>query len=280
VRNFSIGPLGEHMNISVFRNDKFIIAVETPAGKFKLFQILCGRDGSIFVPFPYYKHSSAQLSEETMEGGRKFPSDLSVTGPLTMHRVKYTHHVDGEAHFSQDGKILTKIRRRANSLPSHGGHIFTVQLQGLDDFQRVKDSDLTKKDRVVVCMRLDADPTSLKLVAHLYQVSELAQRMWSPADCGPWIRVVRDQRIYAAAILAVGDNASPMSRLLMLSFEVVPSVFPNQPSGFSFIGAFDAPETALDHTKDTSFLVLISPAANLPEATQRFGAVDLPGSDF
>jgi hypothetical protein len=267
------------MNIRVFRNDKFIIAVETPAGKFKLFQILCARDGTIFVPFPYYKHSSAQLSEETIEGGRKFPSDLSVSGPLTMHRVKYTHHVDGEAHFSQDGKILTKIRRRANSLPSHGGHIFTVQLQGLADFQKVKDSDLAKKDRAVICMRLESEPTSLKLVGHVYSASELSQRMSFPVDCGPWIRVVRDQHAYAAAILAVGDSENPTDRLLTLSFEKVPSVFPNQPSGFSFIGGFDAPETAFDHTRDTSFLVLISPAANLPEATQRFGTVDLYGAD-
>lgn len=196
-----------------------------------------------------------------------------------MHRVKYSHHVDGEAHFSQDGKILTKIRRRANSLPSHGGHIFTVQLQGLTDFQKVKDTDLAKKDRVVVSMRWESEPTSLKLVAHLYSASELSQRMSSPVACGPWILVVRDKHSYAAAILAVGDSANPTSRLLTLSFEEVPSVFPNQPSGFSFIGGFDAPETAFDHTKDTSFLVLISPVANLPEATQRFGTVDLRGAD-
>ncbi len=64
----------------------------------------------------------------------------------------------------------------------------------------------------------------------------------------------------------------PTSRILTLSFEEVPAVFPNQPSGFSFIGGFDAPETAFDHDKDTSFLVLLSPAA---EAAKQFGSVDL-----
>src|SRR5260370_16845276 len=105
------------MNLSVLRSEKFVVALETPSGKFKLFQILCGRDGSLFVPFPYYKHSSAQLSEQTMEGGRKYPSDLTVTGPLTMHRVKYTHHAYPEPHFSPNAKILTKFRRTANSPP-------------------------------------------------------------------------------------------------------------------------------------------------------------------
>jgi hypothetical protein len=260
------------MNLHVLKSEKFVIAVETPSGKFKLFQILCGRDGSLFVPFPYYKHSSAQLSEETMEGRRKYPSDLSVTGPLTMHRVKYTHHADGEAHFSQDGKILTKIRRRANSLPAYSGHIFTVQLQGLSDFQPLKERDLTKSGRQVVGMRLPSEPASLKLVAHLYSAAELVKRMPFPADSGPWIPVIRDQKTYAAALLAVGDNANPTSRILTLSFEEIPAVFPNQSSGFSFIGGFDAPATAFDHNKDTSFLVLLSPA---PEATQQFGSVDL-----
>ena len=260
------------MNLNVLRSQKFVIAVETPSGKFKLFQILCGRAGSLFVPFPYYKHSSAQLSEETMEGGRKYPSDLSVTGPLTMHRVKYTHHADGEAHFSQDGKIHTKIRRRANSLPTYGGHIFTVQLQGLSDFQPLKERDLTTSGRQVVCMRLPSEPASLKLVAHLYSADELVTRMAFSTDCGPWVPVIRDQKAYAAALLAVGDNANLTSRILMLSFEEVPAVFPNQPSGFSLIGGFDAPATAFDHNKDTSFLVLLSPA---PEATQQFGCVDL-----
>jgi hypothetical protein len=93
-----------------------------------------------------------------------------------------------------------------------------------------------------------------------------------PTDCGPWIRVIRDQKAYAAAFLAVGDNANPTNRILTLSFEEVPAVFPNQPSGFSFIGGFDARETAFDHDKDTSFLVLLSPAT---EAARQFGSVDL-----
>jgi hypothetical protein len=265
-----------HMNLSVLKSEKFVIAVEAPSGKFKLFQIVCGRDGSIFVPFPYYKHSSAQLTERTLNGGQKYPSDLNVAGPLTMHHVKYTHHMDGEAHFSQHGKILTKIRRRANSLQAYSGHLFTVQLQGLSDFEQVKDGDLHKSGRLLVCGRLPSEPASLKLVAHVYSAAELAQRMVSRDDSGPWIRTVRDQKEYAAALLAVGDNANPTARILTLSFEDIPTVFLNQPSGFCFLGGFDAPETAFDHTQDTSFLVLLSPAGDDPSAIARqFGSVDL-----
>src|SRR5439155_17026711 len=142
------------MNLTVVKKEIVVIAVETPSGTFKLFQIVCRRDGSIFVPFPYYKNSSAQLIEGTLIGGQQYPSDLNVSGPLTTHRVKYTHHADGEAHFSQDGKILTRVRRRANPLQSYSGHLFTVQLQGLSDFQLAKDRDLRKHGRGLVFLRL------------------------------------------------------------------------------------------------------------------------------
>jgi hypothetical protein len=270
------------VSLRVFKSERFVIAVETPAGRFKLFQIVCANDGSIFVPFPYYSCSSAQLTERTLEGGLKYPSDVNVSGPLTTHHVKYTHHLDGEAHFSQDGKILTKIRRQANSLGVYQGHLFTIQLQGLSDFEQVKARDLTKKGRQLISVRLAVEPTSLKFVAHLYSAEEIVRRTFSPmqpgalADVGPWIPVIRDDKAYTAALLAVGDRTAPSARILTLSLEEIPTVFANQPSGFCFIGGFDAPATAFDHNKDTSFLVLLSPPGSDPEVmAKQFGSLDL-----
>jgi hypothetical protein len=264
------------MNLKVLKSEKFVIAVETPFGQFKLFQIVCQKDGSILVPFPYYKCSSAQLTERTLKGGLKYPSDLNVAGPLTTHHVKYTHHMDGEAHFSQDGKILTRVRRRATSLQACRGHLFTVQLQGLTDFEQVKDRDFNKKGRQLVCMRFAAEPTSLKLVANLYPAAELLQRSVLGEDAGPWIRVIRDQKEFGAAILAVVDSTDALGCFLTLSFEEIPAVFANQPSGFCFIGGFDAPEKAFDHNEDTSFLVLLSPpGSDSSEMVKQFGSLDL-----
>jgi hypothetical protein len=63
---------------------------------------------------------------------------------------------------------------------------------------------------------------------------------------------------------------------LTLSFEEIPKVFDSQPSGFCFIGGFDAPTTAFDHNQDTSFLVLLSPPGSDSEMTVReFGSLDL-----
>lgn len=263
------------MELGVLASKQFVIAVETPSGRFKLFQIICRPDGSIFVPLPYYKHSSAQLFTGTLNRGRAYPSDLPVGGPLTMNRVKYAHHVDGEAHFSQAGKILTRVRRRANSLHAYSGHIFTVQVQGLSDFEIARTTDLNRAGKLLVYLRLDSEPTSLKLVAHLYPADELARRMAFPMDAGTWIRVVRDGKPYAAVLLAAGDANNKLARILTLSFEEIPQVFTDQPSGFSFMGGFDRPERAFDHDQETSFLMLISPAGDPDEVLRKFGSVDL-----
>jgi hypothetical protein len=52
----------------------------------------------------------------------------------TTHRIKYVHHVDGRAHFSQDRKIYTRIVNQARRLDEDIPHMFTMSLQGIDQF--------------------------------------------------------------------------------------------------------------------------------------------------
>ena len=261
------------MKLNVIRTKKAVVAVETPSGKYKLFQILFRPDGSILVPFPYFAHSSAQLAEGTLKAGQTYPVNYTVKGKVTLHRVKYTHHSDGEAHFSQDGKILTRIRKRANPLHTHIGHLFTVQLQGLSDFQRVQDRDLRANDRKIVCASFGSEPASLKLLAYLYAGPDFLRRTKLRSDAGPWVATAKDGKLLLSILFALDDSAN---RVLALTFEEIPSTFPNQPSGLSFIGGFDAPEIALDHKRDTTFLVLLSPAGLDPSlAAAEFGSVDL-----
>lgn len=144
------------MKLTLLTSEMFVIGVETPSGEFKSFQINCKCDGSILVPFPHYKkYSPAQLIKGTLRAGRGIGEDLSVWGSVTAHRMKYTHHVGGEAHFSQDGKILTRIRNNANLLPSYEGHMFTIQLQGLQDLKRQTERDTRDRRKTVDSLRFE-----------------------------------------------------------------------------------------------------------------------------
>ena len=47
-----------------------------------------------------------------------------MDGKTTTQKVKYTHHPDGEANFSEDGKIYTEIRSSACPFVDMEGHFF------------------------------------------------------------------------------------------------------------------------------------------------------------
>jgi hypothetical protein len=94
------------------------------------------KDGSLFVSFPYFAHSAGLLSIATLSAGRMADTiNLQPCGKCASHLVKYAHHPDGEAHFSQDGKVISMIRRRSIPLRSFHGHFFTLLVQGLHKFR-------------------------------------------------------------------------------------------------------------------------------------------------
>jgi hypothetical protein len=148
----------------------------------------------------------------------------------------------------------------------------------LADFEQVKDRDLRKSDRAVVSLRFDPEPPCLKIVAHLYSIAEISRRLVISGNAGPWIRTKDGQKDRASVMFAAGIKASTgeVNRILLITYEEIPAIFANQPSGFVFFGGFDSPQIAFDHGKDTSFLMLLSPPGeNAADIVKKFGTVDL-----
>jgi hypothetical protein len=103
----------------------------------KLFQVQFAHDG-FFVHFPYHPKSPGIL----LRGGSPFRTGIDTTelGRVTAHQVKYTHHVDGECHFSQDNKIYTAVRNPGRNLlmPDDGNPVFIGEFTGLEFFDETK----------------------------------------------------------------------------------------------------------------------------------------------
>ncbi|NMB74335.1 MAG: hypothetical protein GYA21_04310 [Myxococcales bacterium] len=90
----------------------------------------------------------------------------------TVNKVKYSHHPDGRAHFSQHGKVKTSIINPDSMRlddPS-GGHLFTLRVQGLFDFEPVSEKDLrvsvSKRQLLQICPA--HLPRALRVICHLY----------------------------------------------------------------------------------------------------------------
>jgi hypothetical protein len=119
--------MARNIAIECFRSDSVVVRTKKGSDVRKIFSISFSKsDGSLFVSLPYFTTSKGLLSIGTLHAGQDGgPVDLKPHGKVSSHHVKYAHHVDGEAHFSQDGKILTRI---SEGNQSHFGAIKDTSL--------------------------------------------------------------------------------------------------------------------------------------------------------
>jgi hypothetical protein len=272
--------------INCWRSKQTVIQVKVKTDVRNLLSLsFSKKDGSIFVSFPYFSHTSGVLSVVTLEKGEH--TDVQVNlgqsgrGKCTSHLVKYAHHPDGEAHFSQAGKVFTHIRRRSVPLKSVRGHIFTAYAQGLHGFSaanRSKDLAGPSHRRVNLTFDLgDQAPGAIKIVARLYQASLFANMLVGaiPESMGPIIPL-RD------------DNGSPMNGFcignpydtadqtaVVITCLPIPRLNPTREMVMMFIGGFDPLEQAATPDQPTSFLALQYPADNFDELRAMLGSVDI-----
>jgi hypothetical protein len=242
-------------------------------------------DGSLFVQFPYYRHTDGLLAAVTLEAHGS-TLDLTHGGRITSHLVKYAHHPDGEAHFSQTGKVVTRVRRRATPLDEIDGHCFTIHVHGLEGFapldRALFDVPWTRKRTIISFLFESGRPEAVKIVGRLHGADALlstATRGLSPAPAviGPVVATEDSQGQLISAFLVSTLSGQPGDRrVLMLECESVP--VPGENVGgplLVFLGGFDPPAIALNQSLATSMLALQYPAADVAELRHRLGSIDI-----
>ncbi len=168
-------------------SERFIVCIKVVGKNIKkMFQIIFSKnDGSVFINFPYYKHPNGLVSIVTLKSGTKYPtsSQLTTGGKITSHLVKYTHHPDGNVHFSQDKKVLTKIKKESVPLKNIHGHFFTIMLQGVRDYTETKSNNdysysKTKTQRLRHFYSIKSEGLSaLKFVGRYYNQNKIAHQI-------------------------------------------------------------------------------------------------------
>jgi hypothetical protein len=113
--------LPQRVTIDRVQSSTIVLQAVAATIRRNIFQIMFLRDGSLIVNFPYGRHSKGLLSICNIPAGQATAQiSLVQQGKCTSHKIKYTHHRDGRAHFSQDGKISTAgVRFRDDPCP-HG----------------------------------------------------------------------------------------------------------------------------------------------------------------
>jgi hypothetical protein len=267
-----------HFDLKAYKADRVVIAVQSGSMRKKILQInFKSRDGSVFVSVPYAKLGTGRVGIIECPPGDPGSLSFGKNFPITCHSVKYSHHPDGEAHFSLDGKVFTQIRRKAVPLTAAEGHIFTVMVQGLDRFEDLTDKDVATPKRGIVHMPLHEGPIeALKFVGHLYSTTHFAKRLSSPQMDSPFIPLITScGKRMVGVVLATRLRQRNLEYLLIVSVEPTITIAKYSDLYVSLMGGFDPPNVAFDHGRPTSFLIMMYPEVrDSEELRNSVGSID------
>jgi hypothetical protein len=262
--------------VAAVRSQHVVCVVKVSELRAKAFQIGFDEDGSLFIHFPYFQHRTGILSSSEIPatGERKADVNIEHAGKVTSHRVKYSHHPDGRAHFSQDGKIFTAIKRQSISLDTQNGHMFTLYIQGLhalDVAKTAKDAEAISLNRSVIDFQIEPTAEAIKFVGRWLDINKL--RVSEPnVTVGRRLTMVDPDGVRTDAILIASPHAN-VKHVLAITCVAIPSLGPD-PEVFLFHGGFDAPKTMTDPTKEAGFLAFLYPLSEAANVRQRLGSVD------
>jgi hypothetical protein len=264
-----------HMEVKAFLSEHIVVTVQADGHRHKIFQLMFGKDGSMYASFPYFAHTNGLLAEVTVHGppGSVSQIDLANTGKVASHLVKYSHHPDGEAHFSQHGKVFTAIRRRSVPLNEQDGHLFTIFIQGLRAYESVgttKERKTSNKRTTLTFEVRDRFPKAIRIIGRWYWIEDLHVDP-RPPTFGPQVDAVEADGIGHKAFIV--GNPHDKKHVLVLTCIPQPPIGPDREL-MMFLGGFDPPSTIANPRKPTSFLSFLYPPDNFEDLKQRLGCID------
>lgn len=258
-------------NIDAVRAERVVCTVRTGQLRVKAFQIVFHKDGSFFISFPYFRHRTGLLSISSIpaNGLRESQVNLELGGKVTSHLVKYSHHVDGRAHFSQDGKIFTTIKRQSVALEKQDGHIFSLWVQGLSALDPAH-GELQSTKRAAIEFAMEP-PEAVKFVGRWFDVNSM--RFSNPTSTiGPVVPGSDSGGNQPDQIFTAGPYAT-VHHVLAISCVPIPSLGP-EPEIFLFCGGFSSREVMTDVGKGAGFLAFLYPISDSERLRERLGSVD------
>jgi hypothetical protein len=258
-------------NVDAIRAERIVCTVRTGLLRVKAFQIVFHKDGSFFISFPYFRHRTGLLSISSIpgNGSRQSQVNLEHGGKVTSHLVKYSHHVDGRAHFSQDGKIFTAIKRQSIALDKQHGHLFSLMIQGLSALDLAKD-ELQSTKRATIEFAIEPH-AAIKFVGRWFDVSDM--RFSNPTlTIGPVVPGLDPDGNRTDQIFTASPYAN-LRHVLAISCVPILALGP-EPEIFLFYGGFSSHETMTDPTQEGGFLAFVYPVVDAERLRERLGSVD------
>ena len=258
--------------------NKATICVGTPLAVHKVLQLTFTGNG-IFVQSPYFRRCSGIASrvEITPTAGPPYRFQLDEFGRVTSHMVKLAHHTNGRAHFSQDGRVRTEIRRQSFRLDNSIGSVFQAFAFWLRGFDVVP-TGARSRDRAWIQFRMAN--------RHLFGVSiegEWRRRAALEANIdvldgvvGPLATLVHRRRGTAQQSFFLAPRTGFESHVLVLS--CTEATIPENVTDplLIMMGGWDPHEVTggLPEVRQTGCLAALYPLTAPEEMAARIGLID------
>jgi hypothetical protein len=212
----------------------------------------------IFVHFPYQPDAPGILNRVEVPPGNTHNINVTDSADATTRHVKYSHPIDGHAHFSQDGQIITTIRNQAQPLDRSIGHLFSVDVSGISLFRKCSNKVPSLIASTQFLFDNEYPPDPLHCAGFWFKLEECSpEGMTNPVivDLG------NEQRQGIA--IAPPKNSSLHGWVLIIFPRYGPEELAAEPDKFRlvFVGGFAA---NLHHISEpSSFLTMQYPADNV-----------------
>jgi hypothetical protein len=251
-----------------FGADNYTLGFSYENCVYQVLKLVFGKDGSIYISNPYYEKANRLISSIALEG----------TGSQTQHG-KYEHiggalddliktslHTSGHSHTEKIAAGQKFVRKRGPSLREFTGHLFTIQLKGIQYFTPVAETSfVSKKRKEKINLRLNfIDGLKYKIVgmlslkkAYLDAIPKLGT-----AKLGPVFHQTNPQGLQETNIL-ISPSISDVfqEKVLVLQITETPEFSTPRASTWMLYTGFDHPNIVTDLSKSTSMTVVIEDPA-------------------
>ncbi len=260
---------------SPYYSEDFLVSIKGRDVSYKILRLQFYKK-SIIIESPWFMNKEGLVSIGRCLAGppEKATLTLEEEGKVTSHLVKYNHPIDGNVHFSQDGKVYSL---KKNGLPFENvkGHMFSVYLHNLNGFEKTESSIKAKYKHIP--FSFDSSGKAYKITGHLYKKTFLS-KLARDGRCiiGPfgYTSNPREKKKPAYYLSAPISYPTDSYTLVLTCQSIKPISQKENESSLLFIGGFDSDKVMNNFDIDTKMLVMSYPVDNLQELKQRLGCID------
>lgn len=200
---------------------------------------------------------------------------LGETGVTTSHKVKYSHPIDGRAHFSQDGRVFTRVRRQSIRLDQGEGNLFEFHAFGLGAFDEIVPGQERPK-RLYLPFAVLKAADAVTVVGEWMPKARLRQLATERGEIvGPIARFPRksDGKPYLACLLG-HPYAGLADYVLAVNLHPILSPPAEVEPTLLLLGGWDFDKPVIQHGDLVGFLAFMYPCKNSDEMRARLGSID------